>query len=60
MISYSIDKQDINGIRICRGAPILSHLFFADDNKLFAKASVQECSEVANILANMRERSVKK
>ena len=49
MISIGIDKRDIHGIRICRGAPILSHLFFADDSFLFAKASVQECSEVANI-----------
>ena len=49
LISCSIKRRTIHGIQICRGALILSHLFFADDGILFAKASVQECSEVARI-----------
>ena len=51
MISLGIDKKVTYDIRICRGAPILSHLFSASDNILFAKTSVQECSEVANIIS---------
>ncbi|CAO2814312.1 unnamed protein product [Amaranthus hypochondriacus] len=60
LISVSIDKLKINGIRICRGAPILSHLFFAEDSFLFAKASVQECSTVANIISKYERASGQK
>ena len=51
LISIGIDKQEIHGIHICRGAPISSHWFFADDSILFAKATVQECSKIANIIS---------
>ena len=60
LISANIDKKEIKGIRICRGALILSHLFFADDSNLFAKASVQECSEVANIISKYERASGQK
>ncbi|XP_019168390.1 PREDICTED: uncharacterized protein LOC109164092 [Ipomoea nil] len=45
-------RGDIHGIRITRGAPSVSHLFFADDSLLFFKATqveaqrVKECLEV--------------
>ena len=60
MISIGIDKKDIHGIRICRGARILSHLFFADDSILFAKASVQKCLEIANIISKYERASGQK
>ena len=45
-----IERHTIHGIQICRGAPGLSHFFFAYDTILFAKASVKKCSEVAKII----------
>ena len=43
LIHEAARNQQINGISICRGFPLITHLFFADDNLLFCKAKVQEC-----------------
>ncbi|CAO2827157.1 unnamed protein product [Amaranthus hypochondriacus] len=51
LLHRGVRQGNIHGVSICRGAPKLSHLFFADDNILFAKASFQECLEVANIIS---------
>ena len=50
-------EKKIHGARICRGAPLVSHLFFADDSILFTKASVQECSVVADIISKYERAS---
>lgn len=57
LISRGIDQRRIHGVRVCRGAPPLSHLFFGDDSILFAKANVRECSEIANILSTYERAS---
>ena len=41
----------LHGARVARGAPNISHLFFANDCLLFFKASVQEVHLMKNILA---------
>ena len=41
----------IHGARVARGAPLVSHLFFADDSFLFFKATIQEAHLVKKILA---------
>lgn len=41
---------------MCNGAPRVFHLFFADDNILFARANVQECSVITDII-NKYERA---
>nr|KYP63927.1 hypothetical protein KK1_018514 [Cajanus cajan] len=41
---------NMHGIQICRGAPKLHHLMFADDVFLFFQASEKETNEVATIL----------
>ena len=52
LISKGIDQRCIHGVRVCRGAPPLSHLFFfADDSILFAKANVREFSDITNIIS---------
>ena len=40
----------MKGLAICRSGPKLSHLFFADDNLIFCKASIEECDTLQRIL----------
>ena len=40
----------MEGITICRGAPRLSHLFFADDSFIFCKATLDKCNAIQRIL----------
>ena len=40
----------MEGVAVCRGAPILSHLFFADDSLIFCKASLEECDSLQHVL----------
>ena len=42
--------ETIKGIFICQGASCLSHLFFADDNIIFCRASMSECQQVWDVL----------
>lgn len=43
-------EGNIHGISITRGAPPITHLFFADDSLLFFKATDQEAIEVKRCL----------
>ncbi|XP_061993460.1 uncharacterized protein LOC133711342 [Rosa rugosa] len=38
------------GISICKGAPMVNHLLFADDSMLYAKANLQACQAISNVL----------
>ena len=40
----------MEGVKICRGSPRLSHLFFADDSLIFYKAMLKECDELQRLL----------
>ena len=49
LIHKAINKGDIHGVQICRGAPVVSHLF-ADDCFLFCRAIVVEAERLLTIL----------
>lgn len=40
----------MEGVAFCRSAPILSHLFIADDSLIFCKASLEECDSLQHVL----------
>lgn len=49
-----IDKE-LTGIKICRKAPTITHLFFADDSLVFCKANKQEAEKLKKILKEYEE-----
>ncbi|GAU27012.1 hypothetical protein TSUD_313740 [Trifolium subterraneum] len=50
LIHQAVGRGDLHGVRICRGAPEVSHLLFADDCFLFCRANVAEVNELLRIL----------
>jgi len=58
--SYIRDAYDhgvINGTRVCRGSPILSHLLFADVCFLFFKSEVNQAHIMKEILTTYKAAS---
>ena len=51
LLVRAADRGEIDGARVCNGSPRVSHLFFADDSILFSRATLQECSKIADILS---------
>lgn len=41
LINEAVENEPIQGIQMARGAPSISHLFFADDSLLFARADLR-------------------
>ena len=50
-------KGEIHGFSICRNGPKLTHLFFADNNLLFCRASLTECEKIQEFLGSYEETS---
>ena len=44
-------NNQLHGISICRGAPKITHLFFAYDSLLFCRANGNECSKLKETLS---------
>lgn len=57
LINQAEQRGDLHGAKICRGAPIISRLLFADDCFLFFKATKQETQVMKNILRTYEEAS---
>jgi hypothetical protein len=54
LIHQAEARGELHGAKICRNAPIISHLLFADDCFLFFRASEEEAHKMKSIL-NMYE-----
>ncbi|CAL1384015.1 unnamed protein product [Linum trigynum] len=50
LIDKGVQKGDIQGIKLNRNCPVVSHCLFADDTVIFGKASMREASQIMNIL----------
>ena len=57
LIKKSMDMGEMEGKTICRGAPCLSHLFFANDSIIFCKATLNECNAIQRILGVFEQAS---
>uniref|UniRef100_A0A803NH44 Uncharacterized protein n=1 Tax=Cannabis sativa TaxID=3483 RepID=A0A803NH44_CANSA len=45
------DQRKFTGFAICRSAPVVSHLLFADDSLLFTTVNDDSCSAIQDILS---------
>ena len=52
LIEAAENIGEIHGCKISRGAPIISHLFFADDSFLFFRATGDGSSAIKRVLLN--------
>ncbi|XP_057803430.1 uncharacterized protein LOC131018740 [Salvia miltiorrhiza] len=50
LLRQAVTRQLIHGARICRTAPHISHLLFADDCIIFGRANSTEIGEIRDIL----------
>lgn len=50
LLKRAHDENLIHGVSIARNAPVISHLFFADDSIVFARANDREAAVIMNIL----------
>lgn len=57
LIDKVVGRDTLHGIKIFRGAPIISHLLFVDDNFFFFRASPEECNMFKQILMTYEQAS---
>ncbi|XP_045802334.1 uncharacterized protein LOC123895912 [Trifolium pratense] len=57
LIKRSLASGDLHGVQICHGAPMVSHLLFADDCFLFCRSTVAEINHLMGLLKTYEEAS---
>ena len=50
LIFKAQENNLIQGIKIAKEAPMISHLFFADDNLIFYRATIKEAQVIKTII----------
>ncbi|XP_024177965.2 uncharacterized protein LOC112183883 [Rosa chinensis] len=50
LLERKVGYGELQGIKVCEGAPTIHHLLFADDSLLFGKATLHECLHIQNVL----------
>lgn len=60
MIESAMSSSLLSGIKISQKAPVISHLLFADDSIVFARANAQEAGCVVDILQTFERASGQK
>lgn len=50
LINHVVLSNSLHGIRVCRGSPVVSQLFFANDSLLFFRANGCECLAIVDIM----------
>ena len=51
LIRKAVANGSMRGVFICKGGPLLSHLFFANDSIILCKASIEECDALQRVLS---------
>ncbi|XP_057440277.1 uncharacterized protein LOC130732189 [Lotus japonicus] len=51
LINKAVMSSSLHGVKVARSAPVISHLLFADDSVIFAKATPEEVESVKEILS---------
>ena len=51
-MNKAISEEGLEGVKICRRAPTISHLLFADDSLLFFQALEQQATIVKGLLSS--------
>src|SRR4051812_43757307 len=57
LIKNAICSKELHGVKVARKAPIISHLFFADDSLIFARANEHETALILKILEKYQRAS---
>ena len=50
MLAHEEEVGGLGGIKVCRNAPSISHLLFADDSLIFMKANTQNANALRRVL----------